>query len=96
MHKMQNMWGSTYFAKRVEPFRRVHVYESDNTVILHSKITKITPERPQIIPDHTRSSKNHELGTDIFSYWASQKQFFFWSLLSVSKVRRKKNISGHN
>ena len=33
-------------------------------MILHSKIT---PERPQITTDHTRSSQNHELGTDIFS-----------------------------
>ena len=35
--------------------RRLNVYESDkiiyNTVILHSKITKVTPERPQIAPD---------------------------------------------
>ena len=42
-------------------------------MILHSKIT---PERPQITPDHTRSSQNHELGTDIFSLLGLTKQFF--------------------
>ena len=34
-----------------------------------------TPERPQITPDHTRSSQNHELGTDIFSLLGLTKQF---------------------
>ena len=52
-----------------ELFRRNVLY---HTVILHSKIT---PERPQITPDHTRSSQNHELGTDIFSLLGLTKQF---------------------
>ena len=30
-------------------------------MILHSKITKITPERSQITPDHTRSFQNDKL-----------------------------------
>ena len=32
-------------------------------VILHSKITKITTKRPQITPDHNRSSQEHAFGT---------------------------------
>ena len=32
-------------------------------MILHSKITEITPKRPQITPDHTRSSQEHAFGT---------------------------------
>ena len=32
-------------------------------MILHSKITKITPKRPQITPDQTRSSQEHAFGT---------------------------------
>ena len=43
-------------------------------MILHSKIT---PERPQITTDHTRSSQNHELGTNIFSLLSLAKQIFF-------------------
>ena len=34
-----------------------------HTVILHSKITKITTKRPQITPDHNRSSQEHAFGT---------------------------------
>ena len=34
-----------------------------HTVILHSKITQITPKRPQITPDHNRSSQEHAFGT---------------------------------
>ena len=44
----------------------------EHTVVLHSKIT---PERHQITPDHTRSSQNQELGTDIFSLMGLTKQF---------------------
>ena len=32
-------------------------------MILHSKITKICPKRPQITPDHTKSSQEHAFGT---------------------------------
>ena len=60
MHKMQTVQGSTHFAKRVEPYRKVHLYKSEkktfyNTLwfcILKSlkslqnvlKSTQITPE----------------------------------------------------
>ena len=36
--------------------------------------SKITPERRQITPDHTRSFQNHALGT-YFLYWASPNNF---------------------
>ena len=53
-------------------------------MILHSKIT---PERPQITTDHTRSSQNHELGTDIFSLLGLTKQFSsLWQSLSPPSV----------
>ena len=29
MHKMQTVQGSTHFAKRVEPYRKVHLYKSE-------------------------------------------------------------------
>ena len=41
-------------------------------MILHSKITQITPKRPQITPEVPKS-----MHWDIFSYWAPPKQFFF-------------------
>ena len=44
-------------------------------------VIRKSPERSQITPDHTRSSKNHELGTDIFSFWASPNNFLHCAFL---------------
>ena len=67
---------------------RLNVYEFDktfnNTVILHFKIIKITPECTQVTPDHIRSPPNHALGK-YFLYWASPNNFLhcppplYWS-----------------
>ena len=70
MWKMQNVNGSKRFTDVQTQLIRLNVSEFDKTVILHSKITKITPERPQITPNHTRSSQNRAFGT-YFLYWAS-------------------------
>ena len=43
---------------------------------------QITPERPQITPNHTRSSQNHAFGIN-FLYWASPNSF---SSLSPSQI----------
>ena len=48
-------------------------------MILHFQIT---PERPQITPDHTRSYQNHAFGTN-FLDWASPNNF---SSLSPSQI----------
>ena len=58
-------------------FKRLRIWQniSLHSVILHSKITRITPERPQITPDHTRSSQNHAFWT-YFLHWASPNNFF--------------------
>ena len=44
-------------------------------MILHSKITKITPKCPQITQDHTRSSQEHAFGT-CFLTGPYQNSFF--------------------
>ena len=48
-----------------EVFKRLRIRQHvlSHSVILHSKIPKITPKRPQITPDHTRSSQEHAFGT---------------------------------
>ena len=42
---------------------QIWLIASKHTVILYSKITQITAKRPQITPDHTRSSREHAFGT---------------------------------
>ena len=34
---------------------------------MHSKITQITPNRPQITPEHTKSSQEQVFGTYLFT-----------------------------
>ena len=60
----------TFFSRSdtTDPFKRLRIWQNIqlHTVILHSKVTKITPKRPQITPDQTRS----------FLYWASPNNFY--------------------
>ena len=59
---------------KTDPFKCLRIWQNVllNTVILHSKIT---PERPQITPDHTRSSK--------IMNWAG----LIWSVINLTSIR---------
>ena len=48
-----------------DPFKRLQIWQNvwSHTTILQNLHSKITPERPQITPDHTRSYQYHAFGT---------------------------------
>ena len=60
-----------------DPFKRLQIWQNvwSHTTILQNLHSKITPERPQITPDHTRSYQNHAFGT--YFLLGHAKQFFF-------------------
>ena len=97
-----------------EVFKRLRIRQHflSHSVILHSKIPKITPKRPQITPDHTRSSQEHAFGTyfltgprqnsfSSLSPFPPQTEgtplYFKWPFrCCFSFQKNKKQISGHN
>ena len=104
-----NTFCKTFYTNEV--FKRLQIWQNIlyHTVILHSKLSLITPKRPEIAPDHTKSSKSMHLG---YIFWLGRQTMFLhcpppqtegthpyfkWPFGRCFLFQsEKKHISGHN